>query len=159
MDYGEAVKVLRGVPLFAKLDPAKLKLTAFASEYLTFKDGEALFRTGDAADSVYLIDRGEAVVTADHEGREVTISTLGRHQLFGEMAIFLDSPRTANVRAKGELGVLRIDAEMFLKLITESPETALGVMRILSGKIVRAMEDYEQLDSRLRLLQSAPAQP
>ena len=41
MDYGDAVKVLRGIPLFAKLDPAKLKLVAFASDYLTFEDGEA----------------------------------------------------------------------------------------------------------------------
>lgn len=156
MDYGEAVKVLRGVPLFAKLDPAKLKLIAFASEFLTVKDGEALFRAGDVADSVYLVDRGEAVVTSNHEGREVTITTLARHQLFGEMAIFLDSPRTANVRAKGELGVLRIDAQMFLTLISESPETALGVMRILSDKIVKAMENYEELDSKLQGLKSSP---
>ncbi|MSO53780.1 MAG: cyclic nucleotide-binding domain-containing protein [Rhodospirillales bacterium] len=152
MDYGQAVKVLRGVPLFAKLDPAKLKLVAFASEFLTVNDGEALFRTGNVADSVYLIDRGEAVVTTTHDDREVTITTLARHQLFGEMAIFLDSPRTA----KGELGVLSIDAKMFLSLISESPETALGVMRILSDKIVKAMENYEELDSKLQGLRASP---
>ena len=96
------------------------------------------------------------MVTTSHDDREVTITTLARHQLFGEMAIFLDSPRTANVRAKGELGVLRIDAQMFLSLISESPETALGVMRILSDKIVKAMENYEELDSKLQGLRASP---
>ena len=136
MDYGDSVKVLRGIPLFAKLDPAKLKLVAFASDYLTFEDGEALFQVGEPADCAYLIEDG------------------GKNQMFGEMALFLNSPRTATVRAKGPLGVLRIEADMFLGLVTENPDTALGVMRALSDKLTRAMESYEELDGKVRVLES-----
>lgn len=161
MDYGEAVQVLRGIPLFAKLDPAKLKLLAFASEHLTFEDGEMLFEVGAAADSVYLIDEGVAEITVVAEGREIVINRLGRHDLFGEMAIFRRAPRSATVKASGPLGVLKIDAPMFLELVTENPETALGVMRLLSDKIARANESFEELEGRVRMLESIsePSRP
>ncbi len=161
MDYGEAVQVLRGIPLFAKLDPSKLKLLAFASEYLTFEDDETLFEEGAAADSVYLIHEGEAKITVVVEGREIVVSRLGRHDLFGEMAIFRRAPRSATAKANGQLGVLKIDALMFLELVTENPETALGVMRLLSDKIVRATESFEELEGRVRMLESIsePSRP
>ena len=153
MDYLEAAKVLRGIPLFEKLDPAMLKLLAFASSHLTFDDGEALFHAGDAADSVYLIDEGEAVILAEGEDHEVFVGTLGRHEMFGEMAIFMNSSRSATIKAKGTLKVIRIDGDMFLKLVTENPDAALGVMRALSVKIARAMESYEALEDKVRALQ------
>ena len=159
MDYGDAVKVLRGIPLFAKLDPAKLKLVAFASDHLTFDDGEALFREGEAADCAYLIDEGEAEVVVEIEDREVIVSVLGKNEMFGEMALFLNSPRTATVRAKGSLGVLRIEADMFLDLVTENPDTALGVMRALSDKLTRAMSSYEELEGKVRILESLKESP
>lgn len=154
MEYGEAVRVLRGIPLFATLDPAKLKLLAFASDYQTVEDGEALFQAGDPADSVYLIDQGEAEVVVTQDDHEIRVAVLTRHEMFGEMAIFRASPRTATVRAKGRLGVLRIDGKMFLQMVTENPATALGVMRALSDKLMRAMESYEEMEARVRMLQA-----
>ena len=152
MDYSEAVKVLRDIPLFAKIDPAKLKLVAFASEYMRFEAGESLFQEGDPADSIFLIHEGEAAVIGHAKGEEVEVASLGKNALFGEMALFLRSPRTAEVRAKGPLGVLRIDGSMFLRLITEAPETALDVMRILSEKLARATSSFQDAATRLRVL-------
>lgn len=159
LDYGEAVQVLRGIPLFAKLDPAKLKLLAFASEHLTFENGETLFQVGAAADSVYLIDEGEAEITVVAEEREIVISRLGKHDLFGEMAIFRRAPRSATVKASGRLGVLKIDAPMFLEVVTENPETARGVMHLLSDKIARTTERFEELEGRVRMLESISEPP
>ncbi len=154
MDYLDAVKVLQGIPIFASLEPSKLKLLAFASEYLTFEDGEALFHVGDPADCVYLIEDGKAGAYGEKDGREVLVAELGRHQVFGEMAIFRNTTRIATIRAHGKLDVVRIDGNMFLELVTHNPEAALGVMRELSEKIARAMEDYEEMEGRVRTLQS-----
>ena len=46
MSLNEEVELLRRIPLFAKIDPAKLKLLAFASERLTFEAEQELFRQG-----------------------------------------------------------------------------------------------------------------
>jgi len=152
VEFDESVRMLRRIPMFAKLDISKLKLLAFAGEYQTFDDGEVLFYEGEAADCAYIIDEGEAVVSGGQGEDAMTVSTLGKHSLFGEMAIFRGSTRTATVKAGGSLKVIRIDGSMFLKMVTENPDAALGVMQVLSDKIARAMNDYGDLDKKYRAL-------
>jgi CRP-like cAMP-binding protein len=153
VQYGDAIKVLRSLPLFCKLDPSRLKLLAFSSTYLTFEKGEDLFHEGEAPDGAYVIDEGEVDVLIAKEGRQIKVGVLGRHDLFGEMAIILNQPRTATIRAAQPLKVLKIDAGVFLRLVTENPDAALAVMRSLSDKIARATERYQELESRMHALQ------
>ena len=159
MEFSDAVQVLRRIPIFSKIEPARLKLLAFASQSLTFEDGEALFHVGDPSDGAYLIDEGEVSILADKDGREVPVAVLRRHDLFGEMAILRNAPRVATVRAKGRVRVLRIEGDMFLRMVTEDPEVALGVMRMLSDKIAMAMETFEEMEEKVRRLQSVSDRP
>ncbi len=145
MQYAETVTVLRGIPLFAGFDPAKLKLLAFSSSYLTLEEGEVLFSEGDPADSVYLIDEGEADICTGHGEHEIKVAKLGKYGLVGEMAIFRNAPRSATIRAAGPLKVLKIDGHVFLRVVTEHPDAALTVMRILSDKLAATTENYERL--------------
>ena len=55
MSLNEEVEVLRSVPLFAKIEPSKLKLLAFTSERLTFLPGGELFHQGDPGEAAYII--------------------------------------------------------------------------------------------------------
>ena len=50
MGIQEDVEALKRIPLFAKVEPAKLKLLAFAAERAEYQPGEALFHQGDQAD-------------------------------------------------------------------------------------------------------------
>lgn len=62
--------------------------------------GEAVFRQGDAADRVYIIEDGRLVVVREHaNGSETTLAELGSGDVFGEMGPFFGLPRTATVRA------------------------------------------------------------
>ncbi|MCW5699081.1 MAG: cyclic nucleotide-binding domain-containing protein [Rhodospirillales bacterium] len=124
-------------------------MLAFSSIYLTFEAGEELFQEGDPADGAYIIDEGEVEVLAARGGRQISVGTLARHDLFGEMAIILNQSRTATIRAKTELKVLKIDASVFLQLVTENRDAALAVMRSLSDKINRVTERYQQLEGRV----------
>ena len=140
MDLEEAARVLKSIPLFSKLEPSKLKLLAFASDQMIYDDGEVVFGAGDPADSAYFIESGEAEVFIDKDDKHVKVNHLGPHDVFGEMALFLSSGRSANVIAKGDLRAMRLDGEMFLKMVTENPDAALGVMTALSEKIVNTSE-------------------
>ena len=62
MSLNEEVEALRSVPLFAKIEPSKLKLLAFTSERLTFPAGGELFHQGDPGDAAYIILDGQADV-------------------------------------------------------------------------------------------------
>lgn len=136
MDLEETARVLKSIPLFSKLEPSKLKLLAFASDQLIFDDGEQIFGVGEVADSAYFIESGEAEIFVEHEDKLVLVNKLGPHDLFGEMALFLSTGRSAIVIAKGDLRAMKLDGSMFLKMVTENPDAALGVMTVLSEKIV-----------------------
>jgi len=62
MSLHEEVDMLKRIPLFAQIEPPKLKLIAFSSERVAFDAGHTLFRQGDAANAAYVIVEGKAEV-------------------------------------------------------------------------------------------------
>ena len=145
MDLRREAELLRKVPMLAKLEPSKLKLLAFTSQSLTFEDEETLFHAGDPADCAYVIMEGEVEVLAETDAGVVVAARLGVNELFGEMAVLTNEPRSATLRARGRLVAMRITDEMFIKLLAENPEVSLDVMRQLSRKLAKAFHQYEEL--------------
>jgi CRP/FNR family transcriptional regulator, cyclic AMP receptor protein len=140
MSLVEEVALLRKIPLFAKLDPAKLKLLAFTSERLTFPAGQGLFHQGDPGDAAYIIIDGEADVRVNSSKGPVTVAHLGRNSFIGEIAILCDVPRTASVVATSDLITLRISKDTFLRMVNEFPEMAIEIMRELARRLDKTNE-------------------
>jgi CRP-like cAMP-binding protein len=137
MSLKEEVEILRGIPLFAKIEPAKLKLLAFTSQRLSFAPGEALCRQGEPGDSAFIILDGEAEVSIDSPAGKVTVATVKRNAVIGEIAILCDVPRTATVTAMNPLQALRVDKDTFFRLVTEFPQMAVEIMRELARRLDR----------------------
>ena len=150
MDLTTEAEMLHKVSMFSKLELSKLKLVAFTSELCTYEGGEVLFEAGDAPDSAYVIMDGAVEIVAETEAGPVVEGVLGANELFGELGVLTNSPRSATIRAQDELVALRITDEMFLKLLAENPEVALDVMRQLSDKLVRSHEQFVELQKRLQ---------
>ena len=140
MSLTKDVEVLRNIPLFAKIDPAKLKLLAFTSERLEYMSGDELFRQGDAGDAAYIILEGEADVLVDTPQGAVKVATLGRNEIIGEIAILCDVPRTATVVAHSRLETLRVSKEGFFHLITQFPQVGIEVMSEIATKLDRTTQ-------------------
>jgi CRP-like cAMP-binding protein len=140
MSLKEEVEMLRRIPLFAHVEPSKLKLLAFTSERVAFETGQVLFRQGDMGDAAYIIMEGEADVLVDAPTGPVAVAMLGRDAIVGEIAILCDVPRTATVQARQRLVCLRISKDLFLRLINEFPQMAAAVMRELALRL----EDMNQ---------------
>ena len=150
MDIQRETEALSKVPLFSKLEQSKLKLLAFTSELQTYEDSEIVFREGEAADCAFVILDGEADIYANTDSGQVVVGTLKSNQLLGELGVLTNAPRSATIRASGKLMMLRISSDMFLKLLAENPSVALDVMRQLSGKLVLAHRQNEELQDRLQ---------
>ena len=154
MDIQRETEALSKVPLFSKLEQSKLKLLAFTSELQTYENGEVVFNEGEAADCTFVILDGEADIyaktTTKTDGGQMVVGTLQANQLLGELGVLTSSPRSATIRAKGRLMMLRISGDMFLKLLAENPSVALDVMRQLSGKLVLAHHQHEEMQDKLR---------
>jgi CRP-like cAMP-binding protein len=78
MTLTKDVEVLRNIPLFAKLEPATLKLLAFTSDRLRYLSGDELFHQGDYGDAVYIILDGKADILVDSLNGTVNIKHSAR---------------------------------------------------------------------------------
>lgn len=135
MSLQEEVDLLRRIPLFAKVEPPKLKLLAFASERVTFEAGQELFHQGDMPDAAYIIIDGSADVMLDTQRGRVTVATIGRNELVGEIGIICDVPRTATVLARSRLVTLKVNKDLLLRMITDFPAMAIEIMRVLAHRL------------------------
>lgn len=137
MSLNQEVELLRNIPLFAKVEPSKLKLLAFTSERLTFEPEQVLFNQGDMGDAAYIVIEGDADVLVDTPNGPLTVATVSRNAIVGEIAILCDMPRTATVKAQTRLETLCISKDMFFRLITEFPQMAVEIMRELAFRLER----------------------
>ena len=137
MSLKEEFELLRRVPIFAEIEPAKLKLLAFMSERVAFDPGTQLMRQGDPADAAYLIIDGHADVIVETPAGPVIVATLGANETVGEMAILGDVPRNATVCAKNRLVALRISKDLFMRMVREFPTMAVSIMQELAQRLDR----------------------
>lgn len=150
MSLQRDVEVLRGVPLFAKIEPAKLKLLAFTSEHIEFMDGEDICRQGERGDAAYILLDGKALVRVQTEQGQVTVATVKKNDIVGEIAILCDVPRTATVSADGPVTALRISKDGFFNLVQQFPQVAVEVMHELAARLHQTTQ---------QLIQGAPGKP
>jgi CRP-like cAMP-binding protein len=148
MSIDQEVEILRRIPIFAKIDPAKLKLMAFASERVTYKPGQLLFKQGERGEAAFIVLQGTADVLIDADEGLLRVASLSENEIVGEIAILCDIPRTATVRAATELTTLRITADLFLRMLMDFPEMGVEVMRVLAHRL-------EQTTAQLRQQQAA----
>lgn len=144
MSLNEEVELLRNIPLFAKLEPSKLKLLAFTSERITYEADQVLFCQGDVGDAAYIIIEGAAKVLVDTDQGEIEVAALGRNDFVGEIAILCDVPRTATVKASAKTVTLRITKDLFFRLVAEFPEMSVEIMRELASRLEHTTQQLRE---------------
>ncbi len=100
-----------------------------------YRDGEEIVRQGETGDCMYIIQAGQAEAVQKKEGKEVRLAVLGEGDVFGEMALFERMPRSATVRALGDVRVLTIDKKTFLRQVHEDPSLAFRILQKMSYRI------------------------
>lgn len=135
MSLMQEYELLRQIPIFAEIEPAKLKLLAFMSERVGYDAGMTLCRQGDPADAAYMIIEGEADIILEGPAGPITVATLGANDIVGEMGILGDTPRNATVEARTRLVCLRIAKGPFMRMVREFPTMAVSIMRELAHRL------------------------
>lgn len=150
MSLNQEVELLRSIPLFAKIEPSKLKLLAFTSERLTFQPGQSLCHQGDIGDAAYLIVDGTAdVIIEGDDGSQLTVAQVGKNAFIGEIAILCDVPRTATIKAASTLTTLRITKDLFYRLVSEFPQMTIEIMREIAARLDRTTQDLQTTRNEL----------
>jgi CRP-like cAMP-binding protein len=153
MSLAKDVEVLRSIPIFAKIEPAKLKLLAFTSERLEFMDGDEVCHQGDFGDAAYIILDGQADVLVDTPNGALKVAMVGKNDIIGEIAILCDVPRTATVTARTELATLKISKDNFFQLLGQFPQIGIEVMHELASRLHHTTQALTAAKARLRDLE------
>jgi CRP-like cAMP-binding protein len=149
VSINDDVELLRRIPMFAKVEPAKLKLLAFTSERVTYGEGQELFHQGDNSDAAYIIIAGTADVVVDSPKGPLTVAQLGTNEFVGDIGILCDVPRTATVRAVTQLTTLKITKELFFQMVTDFPAMGVEVMRVLAHRLELTTVQLREAKSRI----------
>ncbi|MEM9733611.1 MAG: cyclic nucleotide-binding domain-containing protein [Pseudomonadota bacterium] len=153
----DEVDLLRSIPMLANMPSNKLKLLAFASDHVTYREGDILFHQGDDADAAYIVVEGTAdVLVASHDGGTPSkVAELGRNAFVGDMAIIGDIPRTATVRANGDLRMLRIRKEHMMDMVKDSPTLAMAVLQELVNRLAKTTQDLSEARDEVAQLRAS----
>lgn len=96
-----------------------------------YKDGEIILREGSTSREMYVIQSGKVLVAKG----DVVLATLGEGEIFGEISLLDGQPRSASVKALGDVRVLVIDQVLFLRKIRSDPFLALRLLRQMGTRI------------------------
>lgn len=135
LGIGDIVETLRRNALFRRVGEDRLRIVALTGETLRLRDGEVLFRRGDEGDAAYVVIRGAVQVRIAAGGAEQTVARLGAGELFGEIAVLCDRPRTGGIVAEGETALLRLGGRELRALLAEFPELSLELIRSLADRL------------------------
>jgi uncharacterized membrane protein len=131
------IDTLRHVPLFESLDDEAARKLCQLLESIDCKAKTSLFRAGEEGDAMYLIERGKVRISVQAtDGREMTLTELGRGDFFGEMALLDEGQRRsadAIVAEDARLAVL--SREHFLSFLRSSPNVALEMLTALANRL------------------------
>ncbi len=109
------------------------------SARVTLQDGETLFEQGDDGDSLYAVSDGAIELSVlSREGRKLSLDMLRPGTVFGEIALFDPSARTATAISVGATTLLRVTNADLLRELRRKPELAIDLVRV-AGQRMRWM--------------------
>ena len=111
-----------------------LKLFKDSDDYRSYQEGDTVFNSGSLALEMFVIKEGEIEVIYNDQ----VLETLSPGDIFGEMALIDDRPRSATTKAKTDCKLVPIDKERFSFLIQQSAfgsDFAIHVMKVMADRI------------------------
>ena len=139
-------ELLARVPLFQGFASRELDALVPAARAVTAEPRNEVFHKGDAGSQLYVVIEGRLkALTTSSEGNEVVFNVMGPGEVFGEMALLSECPRTATVRAIEHCELLVLDRRDFLAFLKRNPDIAVRMLTVLVERLVRVSEFVEDI--------------
>ena len=142
---------LRRLKVFADFSEEQLDFVAGMVEQLTFRPNQIIIKEHTVGDCMYIVFDGTVRVTKTAGEREVMLATLEVGDFLGEMCLFYDAPRSADVVANSECKLLKITRGDFDTLLQQRPDICALFLRALMRVVAMRLRsmDKKYADSML----------
>lgn len=119
------------------------------SNHAVFQPGQVVFREGENSQEAYRILRGRVEISIVADGKPVILAQLGEGDIFGEMAMVDERPRSASAQALEVTECEVLTPENFNELVLSRPEVLIPYLASFFERL-RTANDRLRLEMRLR---------
>jgi signal transduction histidine kinase len=135
------VVTLESCNLFRQLRPEDIRFLQSVASERSLAAGTEIFREGDSGDGIYVLKEGQVEISTMQKARRV-LSRIEPGEVFGEMAVIEDQPRSAGAIARQASTVYFLKRDDILKLIESSPTFSLAMLREISSRLREFNRQY-----------------
>ena len=114
-----------------------------------FQPGQMIFREGDTTQEAYRILKGRVEISIAGDGKSVILAQLGDGDIFGEMAMVDERPRSASAQALEVTECEVLTAENFNEAVLQRPEILIPYLASFFERL-RTANDRLRMEMRLR---------
>ena len=115
------------------------------SDKISLKPGEFIFREGETANYAYVVEQGEVeIFKASAEG-DLTLASISKGAIIGEMALIDGLPRSASAVSKTDAILTEVNSHTFIQYIRGNPNAAVNIMKRLSGLLREANQKLTRI--------------
>jgi CRP/FNR family cyclic AMP-dependent transcriptional regulator len=148
--------LLAKISFFENLQAEELEHLSTLLRSRRYAKGEVIFHQGDVGTALFILRKGQvAIRLSSEDGKEVILALLDRGDVFGELALLDDEPRSTDAVAREEVDLLSLQREDFRKFLEERPQVAMRMLSSLSRlvrRVTQLVHDTTFLDARTRLV-------
>lgn len=142
----QAYDILRGISVFAGLNDQELAVLGTHVNTRRYPKNTVIIQEGDEANALYVIESGQAkVYLSNEDGKEVIINMLGQGELFGELALIDDAPRSASVKTTKPTTLAVISRSGFKQLLASHTDIALRLLVDMTRRVRLLSESIRNL--------------
>ena len=138
------IEMLQQMPIFGGVSDETLEYLLQPARVITVPGGSFFFREGDAAEAMYVLERGSVSVTKNWQGRELALRELGEGDCVGEMALLDLFPRSASVLARQDCRAIELTPANLYRLyehdVAQFATIQMNIAREMSRRL-RATDD------------------
>lgn len=152
-----STNLLARIDLFSDLPEEELDRILSKLDVVNLKSGEILFHEGDPGDHMYIVVSGDLeILMAPNTDNELILNRIPPGEYIGEMSIVTGAPRTASVRAHGDVSLLCMSRPQLKDLLHQHPQMASTMVNVLSHRLDNTnISTFRDLTEKNRQLQKA----
>jgi len=162
----EEIAFLKRIPILRDLDEEELGQFLKIARRVRFPKGQSIITEGQTGETLYIMEEGMVEISKtlvmgkgqeNSRDRDKVLTKLSAedHAIFGEVALFEQSKRTATVIALNDCLLLEVSKPDFLRMAEENPRIGYkitrNVARLLCSRLRKADEDTIKLTTALSM--------
>ena len=142
----DKLAILRRHSLFGQLPPDAIKYLGSYMNRQSFPRGSVIFANGDPGSGLMGVLAGAVKISvASADGRDIVLTIMHEGDIFGEIALLDEHPRTADATAMTDCELMVIERRDFIPFLRSQPDLAIQIIEILCSRLRRTTEQVQDL--------------